>query len=247
MRIHLTLLALWLITAATAPTQDPSVQDIIDRIDQNMTSKTTITTSKMTIYGKRNSRTITAKSYNKGSTTSFTEYLSPEREKGTKMLKLENKLWIYSPGTDRTIQISGHMLKQSLMGSDLSYEDMMDERKLEEMYTPRLVGTEQLDGRPVYVVDLNAKVSDVAYDKQRIWVDTKYYVPVRQDMYAKSGRLLKRMTLGKIKRFGNRYYPTHMNYKDMLKQGKGTDFEIVDIVFDPDIPDHIFSKASLRK
>jgi outer membrane lipoprotein-sorting protein len=37
-----------------------------------------------------------------------------------------------------------------------------------------------------------------------------------------------------------------MNYKDMLKQGKGTDFEVVDIQFNPTIPAHIFTKASLK-
>lgn len=48
----------------------------------------------------------------KGDHKGYTEYLAPAREKGTKMLKLENQLWIYSPATDRTIQIAGHMLRQ---------------------------------------------------------------------------------------------------------------------------------------
>ena len=106
--------------------QEPTGKEILERIDKNMASKSTISTSKMVIHGARQTRTIEAKSWGMGDEKSFTEYLAPAREKGTKMLKLEDKLWIYSPGSDRTIQISGHMLKQSLMGSDLSYEDMMD-------------------------------------------------------------------------------------------------------------------------
>lgn len=244
---NIIIAAALIISLGLAPNQQPTATSIIDRIDENMTSRSVISTSKMTIHGKRTSRTITARSYNQGNNKAFTEYLSPEREKGTKMLKLDNKLWIYSPGTDRTIQISGHMLKQSVMGSDLSYEDMMDERKLTDIYNAKLQGKEQLNGRDVYVLELTAKVDDAAYAKQKIWVDAKHYVPVRQDMYAKSGKLLKRMTLDNIKKFGSRYYPTKMNYKDMLKQGEGTDFEIVTIEFDPTIPEHIFSKASLKK
>ena len=38
-----------------------------------------------------------------------------------------------------------------------------------------------------------------------------------------------------------------MNYKDMLKDGKGTDYVIKEIEFDTDIPAHIFTKASLSK
>ena len=92
---------------------------ILDKVDKNMSSKNRIFESEMIIHGRRSSRTITSVSYSAGDTKSFTEYLSPAREQGTKMLKLENQLWIYSPSTDRIIQISGHMLRQSVMGSDL--------------------------------------------------------------------------------------------------------------------------------
>ena len=35
---------------------------------------------------------------------------------------------------DRTIAISGHILRQSVTGSDLSYEDMMEDRALRQTY-----------------------------------------------------------------------------------------------------------------
>lgn len=120
---------------------------ILAKVDKNMSSKNRIIESSMTIHGKRSSRTLTAKTWSEGVKKSFTEYLSPAAEKGTKMLKLEGKLWIYSPGADRTIQISGNMLRQSVMGSDLSYEDMMDDRTLQETYTEKLLGEETVDGR----------------------------------------------------------------------------------------------------
>ncbi|TFH25742.1 MAG: outer membrane lipoprotein-sorting protein, partial [Bacteroidia bacterium] len=97
----------------------PSGKEILDRIDANMSSDTRYVKSKMVIHGPRSSRTIESESWSEGK-SGYTEYLAPAREKGTKMLKLEDKLWIFSPSTDRTIQISGHMLRQSVMGSDLS-------------------------------------------------------------------------------------------------------------------------------
>ena len=236
-----------LLSVSFAPQQYPDALGIIKKIDLNMNSNSSITTSKMTVYGKRNNRVITAKGYAQGSTKSFTEYLSPEREKGTKMLKLADKLWIYSPSSDRTIQISGHMLKQSVMGSDLSYEDMMDERKLTDIYNAKVVGTEVIDGRKTWIIELTAKVIDATYEKQRIWVDQQKYVPLRQDMMAKSGKTLKRVTLTNIEKVSGRWYPKKMNYKDMLKDGKGTDFEVISIQFNPSIPAYIFTKASLKK
>lgn len=121
-----------------------TADQVLDKVKDNMNSKSTITESKMVIRGKRNTREIVSKGYAEGNEKSFTEYLSPEREKGTKMLKLEDKLWIYNPSTDRTIQLSGHMLRQSVMGSDLSYEDMMEDRELKEIYEATIVGEEKL-------------------------------------------------------------------------------------------------------
>lgn len=227
--------------------QAQSADQIIEKVDSNMSSKNRIVESEMIIHGKRNSRTITSLSYSVGDKQSFTEYLSPAREQGTKMLKLEDKLWIYSPSTDRTIQISGHMLRQSLMGSDLSYEDMMDDRKLTEIYDATVIGEEMYDGRNVYMLELTARVSDVAYHSRKVWIDSEYFVPLKEDLFAKSGQLLKRTTLSDIKKIQGRWFPTVMVYKDMLKQGDGTEFRITSLKFDQEIPDYIFTKAALKQ
>ncbi len=231
------------ITSASA--QDGKT--ILDKVDKNMSSKNRIVESEMIIHGRRNSRTITSVSYSVGDKQSFTEYLSPAREKGTKMLKLENALWIYSPSTDRTIQISGHMLRQSVMGSDLSYEDMMDDRKLTEIYTAKVTGNEPIDGRNTLVLELIAKVDDAAYYSQKIWVDAERFVPLKQDMFAKSGTLLKQTTLSDVIQIEGRWFPMSMVYKDMLKDGSGTEFKMTSIKFDQDIPEYMFTKAALKQ
>jgi outer membrane lipoprotein-sorting protein len=225
----------------------PGADEILEKIDQNMSSENRIFESSMTIHGKRNSRTITSKTYSVGDKQSFTEYLSPAREEGTKMLKLEDQLWIYSPSTDRTIQISGHMLRQSVMGSDLSYEDMMDDRKLTETYNATVIGEEEIDGRKTWVLELTAKVDDVAYASRKLWVDTERFVPLREELYAKSGQLLKRSTMSDVVLIEGRWFPKTIVYKDMLKQGDGTEFKVLDIKFNQDIPEYIFSKAALKQ
>ena len=120
---------------------DMSVQEIIQAMDNNLNAKSRVLTSKMIVHGRRSSRTIESKSWVVGIDLAFTEYLSPPREKGTKMLKLGDKLWTYSPQTDRVIQISGHMLRQSVMGSDMSYNDIMEDRPLMELYEATLEGS----------------------------------------------------------------------------------------------------------
>jgi outer membrane lipoprotein-sorting protein len=224
-----------------------NADEILKKVEQNMSSENRIFESTMTIHGTHSSRTITSRTYAEGDKKSFTEYLSPAREQGTKMLKLENQLWIYSPSTDRTIQISGHMLRQSVMGSDLSYEDMMDDRKLTDIYSATLAGEEVVDWRKTWILKLSAKVSDVAYQSATMWVDAERYVPLKEDLFARSGQLLKRTTLGDVKQIAGRWFPTRIVYKDMLKQGSGTEFIITSVKFNQAIPEYIFTKAALKQ
>jgi outer membrane lipoprotein-sorting protein len=241
--IYFLLLAGFLLMSFSYPDAD----EILNKVDENMSSKNRIFESTMIIAGKRGSRTITSKSSSEGNKRSFTEYLSPAREKGTKMLKLEGLLWIYSPSTDRTIQISGSMLRQSVMGSDLSYEDMMDDRKLTDVYNARVSGEEKIGDRSTWVLELKAKVEDAAYESRKIWIDIERYVPLKEELYAKSGQLLKRTELKEVKKIEGRWFPTTIIFKDMLKQGEGTQFIITDIKFNQEIPDYIFSKAALKQ
>lgn len=226
--------------------QKPNAREIIEKVDKNMAAKSQIVTSKMIIHGQRSSRTIEAKTWTEGQERSFTEYLSPAREKGTKMLKLKDELWIYSPSTDRIIKISGHMLRQSVMGSDLSYEDMMDNSKLLEDYDAVVIGSENYMERDCWIVELQAKTVDVSYQMRKIWVDKDRYIPLKEELYAKSGTLLKRTELSNVSKVGNRWYPMKIVFKDMLKKGDGTEFIVDEIEFDKKIEEYIFTKAALK-
>ncbi|NQT97572.1 MAG: outer membrane lipoprotein-sorting protein [Candidatus Marinimicrobia bacterium] len=227
--------------------QTPTGEEILKQVDTNIMSGNRAITSTMVVHGRRTTRTITSKSWIQGTNKSFSEYLAPAREKGTKMLKLEDQLWMYSPQSDRIIRIAGHMLRQSMMGSDLSYEDMMEDRSLLETYTPEILGSESIGDRDCWVLKLSAKVDDVAYHSQKIWIDKERMLGLKQDLIAKSGKLLKTITIKEVFLVEGRWYPKRMIFKDVLSKGKGTEFIIDSIEYDVDIPDYIFSKASLRK
>ncbi|MGD0591469.1 MAG: outer membrane lipoprotein-sorting protein [Bacteroidota bacterium] len=227
--------------------QTPSGDEILKKVDQNMFSENKILTSRMVIHGERGSRTIEAKSWQRGTKEAFTEFLAPAREKGTKMLKLQDMLWTYSPSTDRTILISGHMLRQSMMGSDLSYEDMMEDPHLPNLYTAKISSEETVNGRPCWVLDLTAKKEDIAYESRKAWVDKARYVILKENLCAKSGKLLKTIDVREVMEVQNRWIAKSVLYKDVLKDGEGTEFFVDSIVLDASIPDYLFSKAALKK
>lgn len=225
----------------------PTGEEVLRKVDDNFGADSKISESEMRIIGERVTRTVQLKSWTEGTTRSFTEYLAPAREKGTKMLKLEDQLWIYTPQTDRIIRISGHMLRQSVMGSDLSYEDLMDDAKYTEMYDAEITREDTTDDRVCWVLSLKAKDESVAYYSREIWVDQERFIPLKENRFAKSGKLLKYTEIKSVSRTDGRWYPKHMLFKDALKGGQGTEFIINTVSFDMEIPGHVFSKASLRK
>ncbi|MFH1453136.1 MAG: outer membrane lipoprotein-sorting protein [Armatimonadota bacterium] len=222
-------------------------EDILKKVDDNYVADNRKASATMIIKGARGVRTLKSLGWVQGTNKSFTEFIFPARDKGTKMLKLYDKLWIYSPSTDRIIEIAGHMLRQSMMGSDVSYEDYMEDPRLVKVYNVKLAGEEKVNDRLCYVLKLTAKKDDVAYHSRRMWVDKERFLPLKEERYAKSGKLLKRMTIEEVFYTQNRWYPKKMVFKDMMQSGDGTTLIIDDIKFNVNIPDYIFSKAALKK
>jgi outer membrane lipoprotein-sorting protein len=241
---HIILFAISFITIQAS--SQPSGKDILNLIDKNLASKTRILTAKMVISGARGSRTIEFNSWSEGENKAYTEYTSPAREKGTKMLKMEDKLWIFSPSTDRIIQITGQMLRQSVMGSDLSYEDMMEDPAMVDHYNASVTAKDTADNRKCWVLQLNALKEGEVYEVRKIWVDQERNIPLKEELYGKSGKLLKRTSLTDIQKIQGRWFPMKMIFKDMLRSGDGTQFIISSIRLDETIPSDIFSKASLK-
>jgi len=227
--------------------QTISGDEILKRVDENMGSETKISVARMIVQERRETRTIEVKSWSREMKESFTEFLAPPRDRGTKMLKLADQLWTYTPSTDRIILIAGHMLRQPVMGSDLSYEDLMEDPVLHNKYDARVVGDETFLGRAGWVLELRSKGGDIAYQSRKIWVDKDRFVVLREDRFAKSGKLLKTTEVRETRKIGTKWVATDIIFRDVLKSGNGTEFQIESIEFNTDIPPQMFSKAALRK
>lgn len=239
-------LMLMILTANFLLAEFPDGNEILDRIDKNILSKSSVTTVQMVIHGKRFSKTMKVKTWTKDGKDSFSEYLYPPSDKGTKILKLGDKLWIYNSSADRIIPISGHMLRQSVMGSDLSYEDFMENQNLRDSYIADVIGEDTIFERDCWILLLDAQTSDIAYTTRKIWVDKNRFIALKEELFGKSSKLLKKTEIPEVFKVQNRWYPKRMVFKDMLKNGKGTEIIIDEIEFDVKIPKAKFSKAALK-
>ena len=248
MKRILTFALVFMTVFRMVPAQEITAEDILFRRDTNMVYTTARAEIDMVITIGR--RVIQKKliSFSEGEDNSFIEFLSPARDRGTKMLKLGKVLKIYFPSAERVMRLSGHMLRQSMMGSDFSYEDITETaEELKENYTARITGEEDYQGVPCYILELESKLDNKTYYFQKIWVDKERFLGLKVELSAKSGKLLKVMTVGEIRSFKDRHYPTRVTMVDKLRENSKTEMIITSIDFDIEIPAGTFTERNLMR
>jgi outer membrane lipoprotein-sorting protein len=230
--------------------QTPSAAELLRQVDDNEIY-TTIEYEGDMIIDYQNRRFVkTMKAWGRENSDSFVEFTNPE-DRGTKYLKKGGRLYVYSPDTEEVMLISGHMLKESMMGSDMSYEDTIENEKLSARYDPVIGGSGAwtLGGadRDCWILDLSAKKRTESYPKQKLWIDKETGDCLHYELFALSGAKLKEYNLLKVEVFGSRRYPVEMEIKDLLRKNSKTTMVMRNVVMDRPIADSVFSQRNLER
>jgi outer membrane lipoprotein-sorting protein len=224
---------------------DMTAEEIINMRDDNEYFDTAEMEADMIIAsGKRIiTKTMVALSDRKNSLVEFTN----SQDRGTKFLKREDDLWMFFPDAEEIIKISGHMLNQGMMGSDFSYQDVMESDKLTDLYDFEIIKEEDLDGRPCYVLEGIAREGvKVSYYRRVSWVDKERFIGLKEELYAQSGRLLKETKINKIEEIEGRWVAVDSVMENKLRKDTYTQFILTQITFNPEIPEETFSLQNLR-
>ncbi|MEC8380301.1 MAG: outer membrane lipoprotein-sorting protein [Myxococcota bacterium] len=225
----------------------PTADEILAQIDQNMNYDTRTAQLQMTVTKGRRVKIFEMTSHGRGADEAAIEFKAPARDKGTKMLKKGDELWMYLPSIEQTQRISGHMLRQGMMGSDMSYEDILESSALKDIYTATVVGEETILERPVYRLELIAKSNEVAYAKRVSWIDSEFLVPVKEELYATSGMLVKEWTMTDVIDIEGRKFPTRIVVEDKLQANSKTEMQFISVDFKVDVEDEVFSQRWLER
>ncbi len=138
------------------------------------------------------------------------------------------------------------MLRQGIMGSDFSYGDASENPSMVEDYDATIERQEALDGRPTYVLYLTAKRDDLSYARRRVWVDAERWVPLKEERFARSGKLLKTARLGDVRRVGARWYPFRIEMDNALQTDTRTALQLLEFELDVAVPANVFTLRHLE-
>jgi hypothetical protein len=234
------------VAAGLAFAQTPSAAELLRKVDDNEIYTTIEYEGEMIIEYQKRRYVKIMKAWAKGDTDSFIEFTNPE-DRGTKYLKKGGRLYVYSPDTEEVMLISGHMLKESMMGSDMSYEDTINNDTLTSRYNPTLAGSETWNGQDCWVLDLAAKKRTESYPRQKLWIYKQYGDAAHTEYYALSGAKLKEFSLIKVETISGRRFPTQYEMRDLLRKDSKTTLVMKNVVLDQPIADSVFSQRNLER
>jgi outer membrane lipoprotein-sorting protein len=254
-RINLLMIAvlvcLLVYGASSAALTGDEILAKVDAVFEAQSSKmdTTMTTLGAKGAEKSSQMVVYIKKDDQGKNRTLIRYLSPAADKGVGFLSLGSvdQIWMYLPKVEKLVRIAGSMIKQSMMNSDFSYEDLMDRSDFCDYYSAQLLGNETLDDENCYVLELKAKKGSAHYRLVKLWVRVENFIPAKQEFYSGSGKLTKVASQTDVRNMDGRLIPTKITFKDLGQKQHQTVMTFENASFNKEIPENYFKLQYLEK
>ncbi len=224
-----------------------SAFDIVQKSDQMMRGESSYSEATMDIIRPDWQRSMTMKSWTKGTELSLVLVTAPAKDKGSASLKRYREMWNWVPSIERIIKIAPSMLSQSWMGSDFTNDDLINQSSIVVDYQHTLVGEDAFDGDKVWKIDAVAKPdAPVVWNKVSLWISQDTYLQRKIEFYDEFDVLVNVMTTFDIKVLGGRTVATRMEMQPMDNPGNKTVLTTHQAQFDFNIDDDFFSQQQMK-
>jgi len=147
-----------------------------------------------------------------GSSDIVYQILFPKERKGESILlhrsgnKLSGVIFM-PPNTFK--QIAAGEMSQSLFGSDLSYEDIIDSPF--GWSQQAITGNEDVNGTACQILESKPGDHGSSYSSVKTWVDPRRFVPLRIEKYDASGKVIRRINTTRVMLDGDESIPSNLS------------------------------------
>jgi len=146
---------------------------------------------------------------------SMSYILEPATERGMAFKQYDydkardtSEQWMYMPALKKLKRIvsdsSSGPRTGTLFGSEIAYEDI--ERRQIDDSKHELLGEANVEGQDVYILEsvpVAERRQKTSYGKSKIWVSKKSYLPVKNELYDHTGKLVKTFFFKDIEQAGD--------------------------------------------
>jgi hydrophobe/amphiphile efflux-3 (HAE3) family protein len=256
------LLCLSLAATANADADDPSAQEIMDRNFQSTKVHDSISESTFRLINAsgqervRQTKAFTKLEGNSIDTMRVVRFLSPADVNGTTTLLVEHSnadddIWVYLPALKKVRRLVSSNKKDSFVGTDFSYGDVIG-HKVSEWNHTRL-REEPVNGRPCWVIEATPRDETVkgntGYSRRVLWVDKATYVALKAEAYDLGGQLIKTFEQTELKLVDpvrNKWQPMRLEAKNVQTNHR-TVIEYTTFKANEGVSDSTFTPGSLDR
>jgi outer membrane lipoprotein-sorting protein len=183
-------------------------------------------------------------------------FQTPADVKGTKTLLVENSgkdddIWVYLPAMKKVRRLVASNKKDSFVGTDFSYGDVIGHRVAD--WNHKLVKEETVAGRPCYLIESTPKTPDVAensgYSKRIGCIDKESFIAVKGELFDNGGQLLKKVSASDLTRVdekNNKWQPMTLEAQN-VQTGHRTIIEFRNFKANVGVKDELFTTRTLEK
>jgi len=225
--------------------------ELVQKMEDRITPKDSKVDMIMTLTNKKGkSRSSSLRSITKDDgAKQIIWFLSPADDKGVSFLKIEHdekddemRMWL--PAFKKIRRISAKKRSDSFMGSDMSYEDMST-RQLDE-FNFKIMGNERFQDVSCYLLESKPKEHiRTEYSRHITWVDSTLFIPLKEESYDKSGKLLKEKVFSY--RVINKYQILTVVQVTNIQKNHSTTLKFENIELDRGVEDSFFHERYLKR
>lgn len=185
-------------------------------------------------------------------------YLSPRNIKDTGFLSYDyadantdDDQWLYLPALRKSRRISASDRGDYFLGTDLTYEDMKKEGKLElNDYQFETLARQSLDGSIVLqlqAIPLSSEIAkELGYSKVHAWVNPENWIILKAKYWDTNGNELKTLQVKDIRKVDGIWTRHHLSVNNH-KTGHQTVWKLSSADYKSEINDHIFTRNALTR
>lgn len=222
-----------------------TAEQVVQKMEANQVHETSKSTGSMIITNQFGTRTKTFTTIAEGEDKMLLEFTN-KTENGQKILRVKDEIYLYYPEEEVILRLQGGALKESIFGSNFSYEDLTGEKGILSSYSATFStqGTVIIDGIACYHISLSGKKS-VSYPYQEIWVEANRFVLKKASYYSLTKVKLKELTVLGVTQLAGKYIPSHFLMIDVNRKDSKTEFKLENMQVNVKLPANQFSLERL--
>ena len=189
---------------------------------------------------------MTMRAWTKGQDQSLVRVIEPKKDRGNGTLTDENSMWTFSPKVNRVIKVPSSMMAQSWMGSDFSNKDIARADDIIDQYDHAIIKSEVIEGIVVHDIEsIPHEDAAVVWGKEVMKIRDDHVV-LEHAFYDQDGELVKKLVSLDVGEMGGRTIAKRQRMVKTDKAEEWTEISVIDVEYEVDLKDSLFTLSSLR-